>query len=209
MTAIFEKSYFVGGAVSNYKDYRKKKFKQQARDLDGILRQLGVSKEQAEIVDFCCATGALIREMKQIGYRNIHGTDISQWAINFGINYYGLKQELQYYNRNILRQTPLDVVLFLDALEHIPEYEIMFLLDIIKAYSLPQYIIVRIPVSAREGLDFVLDISKNDKTHITCHSKPTWKKLFRDYGYKSYSEIKTKSIYDSKGVMCGVFKCQS
>ena len=205
--ATFEKHYFVGAKVSNYRDYRKRKFEQQAKDLDALFRRFGLMPEKAHIVDFGCATGGLIRELKKLGYRNLQGTDISQWAIDCGISNYGLGSELQYYNRNILRQNPLDAVLFLDVLEHIPEYEIEFLLSIM-SHSKVSYAVCRIPVSLKEGEDFMLDVSRNDKTHITCHSKNWWISLFAFHGYSLAMPIKTNSIYDSEGVMCGVFKCR-
>ncbi len=203
----YERRYFIDSTVSNYKDYRAKKFDQQADDMEFILQNLFGRgfHEYLSIIDFGCATGGLIKAMKEKGFQNMQGTDISHWAIDFGINNYGLERELQYYNRNMLRQRGIDVVLFMDVLEHIPEYEINFLLEIM-AKSRPKNIIVRIPVAKREGRDFYLDVSRNDKTHINCHSKNWWIKLFEKYGFKYSKKILTSSIYDSDGVMCGVFK---
>jgi 2-polyprenyl-3-methyl-5-hydroxy-6-metoxy-1,4-benzoquinol methylase len=191
----FEKDYFVNSKISNYKDYRAKKFESLAQDLLEYLAP--------KVIDFGCATGGLIYVLKKLGV-DCEGTDISHWAIEYGKEFYGLEKELKYYTRDILTTAKGLTVLFLDTLEHMPIYEIEFLLSILKKVK-PKNVIVRIPVSEKEGEDFVLEVSRNDKTHINVHSKKWWEKLFKKHGFIWKSSLRGKTIYDSEGVMAGVF----
>lgn len=193
---IFEKDYYLNSVVSNYKDYRAKKFNDLALDL---FKELQLNYD-SKIFDFGAATGGLISSFKKIGIKNVVGTDISYWAIKYGRTFYGLdKNELQLYNRQLL-EDQFDVIFLLDVLEHIDIEELNLILETIKCNKL----VIRMPVAKNEGEDFVLDVSKNDKTHIQVHSKDWWLSLFNKYGYYVFNPIVTESIYDSDGVIAGV-----
>ena len=86
---------------------------------------------------------------------------------------------------------------FLDVLEHIEDQELEEILSFIVAKEL----VVRIPVTAKEGEDFVLDVSKKDKTHVQKHSKTWWLHLFNRYGFHLKTVLRHTNIYDSKGVL--------
>lgn len=192
MKNLFNKDYFVNSDISNYTDYRKKKFEGLADDLYPYLKW-------KTVLDYGAATGGLVYELSN---RLIYceGTDISLWAIEYGKKYYNLGQRLHYYNHDLLLMH-FDVVLFLDVLEHIPSEELKVILTNLNALEL----IIRIPVSANEGEDFVLDVSKNDKTHIQVHSKKWWLDLFSNAGYNKFIPLIEKNIYDSEGVLAGIF----
>ena len=190
----FTKKYFTGHE-SNYKDYRQKKYVDLARNIYDFLHL----DKKSTILDFGCATGTLIKELKELGI-TCYGTDISEWAIEFGRKYYGLDGELFSYHKPLL-SIPVDYILMLDVLEHCPLMEIEDVLDKCSYNQKLKGIVIRLPVSAIEGDDFVLDISKNDKTHIMIHSKSWWKKLFRKFGFDNYVTIHKKNIYDSEGVL--------
>lgn len=192
----FEKEYFVDSKVSNYKDYRLKKFDQQA---DDIIALLGLNTGD-RILDWGCATGGLVEALRKRGY-NATGTDISHWAIEHGKEK-GI--ELEYYNKNLLTK-PWDLVISLDVFEHCPEYEIDSCLKLLQK-SNSKRMIARIPVSLFEGGDYHLEVSRNDKTHITCHTRTWWKDKFKEFGLNHEYEVETPSIYTSDGVYCGVLK---
>jgi len=199
---IFERTYFVHSNISNYKDYRKRKFFQLADDLVKILDL----KQTDNILDFGCATGGLMYELKKRGFSKIKGTDLSYWAIEYGRNNFGFnEEELQYHNVNLL-MFPVDVLLFLDVLEHVPTVdEINKLLKISNAPK----VVIRVPISNKEGEPYVLDVSNNDVTHFQCHTKSWWIKLFEDCGYVLDILLHGDAIYDSDGVFAGVFnKCE-
>lgn len=188
---MFNKDYYINSTKSNYTDYREKKFIGLANDLYPYVKNKSV-------LDYGAATGGLIYELTN---RNVYckGTDISYWAVEYGKKHYNLDNKLYHYNPKLLADL-FDVVLFLDVLEHIPDEELNTLLNMLQAKEL----IVRIPVSAYEGEDFVLEVSKNDKTHIQIHSKKWWLDLFSKYGYNIKVFLNTSSIYDSEGVLAAI-----
>lgn len=188
---LFDKDYYVNSKISNYEDYRQKKFSGLADDLYPYLRH-------RRVLDYGAATGGLIQELIS-RYVYCEGTDISYWAVEYGKKHYDLEHFLHHYNPALL-SGDFDVILFLDVLEHIPDESLYNILNKLKAVEL----IVRIPVSKMEGADFVLDVSKNDKTHIQIHSKQWWLDLFSKCGYSIRTVLKKEYIYDSDGVLAVV-----
>lgn len=189
----FEKDYYMDSSVSNYVNYTCKKFSELFQDLTTIPISKGDN-----ILDFGCATGGLVNCFYQNGYTNIKGTDISYWAINYGRKQYNLSADiLNHYNRQLLEEK-FDFIFFLDVLEHIPSSELNEMMSLIKNTN---KLIVRIPVSNKEGENFVLDVSKNDKTHIQIHDKDWWLNFFSEYGFNTNKILETSSIYESDGVL--------
>jgi len=192
----FDKSYFIGGAESNYINYPKRKYKQLAKDISKTIKDI----KYDNILDFGCATGNLVREFVKMRY-SIYGTDISKWAISYGIRKFNLQNNIWLYNNTLLIFSSL--ILMLDVIEHMTLKKIDNFLIKFKKYK-GLKILVRIPVSAIEGQDFVLNCSKKDKTHIQVHSKTWWRKLFKKYGFEITKVIDEKAIYDSDGVIAWV-----
>ena len=109
---------------------------------------------------------------------------------------------MDFCNLNLLTER-FDIVFFLDVLEHVPaEEEILKLLSRSRALR----VVARVPVCAKEGEPYVLDVSKNDVTHIQCHTKSWWINLFQECGYEFWNSLHGKAIYDSEGVFVGVFR---
>ena len=196
---MFEEEYFSTG---NYANYRQRKFDGLAQDLIQILPIRPIDR----IIDFGSGVGGLIYSLKKERIHNIHGTDLSTWAIEWGRQQYGLSvAELQYYNRNLLCEDK-DWLIALDVFEHCPNGELESILDLLNKYPPLKGLVVRIPVSAKEGEDFVLEVSRNDRTHVQIHSKTILKNIFKQYGFEEKVLLNTKHIYDSEGVYCAVFK---
>ncbi len=196
----FEREYFIDSKVSNYQNYLTKKFDSLARDL---IRHLGLKKTDI-VIDFGCGCGGLVFELKRRGFRNVRGSDISHWAIEEGRKIFSLEKEIEHYNRNLLDQSK-DYVFLFDVLEHMPEYEIGFVLELAKK-GLRRFMVIRVPVCRREGEPYVLDVSRNDKTHIQCHTREWWIKSLEGRGYNLVRDLKLPSIYSSDGVFAGVFR---
>lgn len=198
MFEMFEKKYFVQSVISNYEDYRQRKFCKLADDL---IRQLNLTSDLS-ILDFGCATGGLLREFKNRGFQHLKGTDPSFWGIIHGKEILDLVEELNFYNLDLLTKQ-FDLLFLLDILEHVPtELELNMILKLNKAPK----VIVRIPVSAKEGEAYVLPVSRNDITHVQCHTKEWWTNLFEKHGYELDMLLHGEAIYDSDGVFAGVFK---
>lgn len=194
----FEKGYFKDSKISNYRDYTQKKYGVLCEDLIA----LGILSGHT-IVDFGCATGALIKEFRDRGHQLICGTDVSWWAIKEGRNLYGFdKYTLQHLNYSLL-EFNADWLLALDVLEHIDTDELEYILRTMSCNNL----VVRVPISAKEGEPFVLDVSRNDQTHIQCHTRAWWISMLCQR-FTFVSSIHGEAIYDSEGVFAGVFQCE-
>lgn len=202
MNYKFGKDYFIGASKSNYIDYRIRKFSDQVNDIVKILDL----KEDDRILDFGCATGALLKELKDRKFKNLKGTDISNWAIEYGKETYKLDNELEFYNRNLLCETS-DYIIMLDVIEHLPDYELETVFKLARK-GLKKKLLIRAPVSCQEGEDFFLDISKNDKTHIQIHTRDWWIDKIESFGFIFLEEIFENTIFSSSGVFCGVFQLE-
>jgi 2-polyprenyl-3-methyl-5-hydroxy-6-metoxy-1,4-benzoquinol methylase len=195
----FEEGYFVQSEKSNYEDYRRKKFDALAKDLQRILK----IHPDTKILDFGCATGGLLKSLKELGFKHLKGTDISYWAIDYGKKFLGLEDELEFHNVNLLCGD-FDIVFFLDVLEHVPSVEeIKKFLELVKVGV---RVLIRVPVSAREGEPYVFEVSRNDQTHVQCHTRYWWADLLYDCGYRYLSIMCGKAIYDSDGVYAALFE---
>lgn len=203
-TLKFESDYFINSQTSNYADYRKIKY---SKLCDALIQNCKIDRND-KIIDFGCGTGALLSEFRKRGFRKIKGTDISYWAIEWGQQNLGLMKELEHYNRNMLAE-PKDFVIMLDVLEHIPSVAEIHLILRLTRRKLRKHLIIRIPVSAEEGEDYYWKVSRNDRTHVQCHCKAWWIRLFKTCGYKLTKEFHTKGvIWSSKGVFTGAFKLE-
>lgn len=186
---------------ANYEDYLIRRFGRLAAD---VAYTLGLAKE-SRVLDFGCGYGGLVAALYDLGFENIVATDISQWAIDYGKDHLPrISRRLQYYNRNLLTE-PHDDLILLDVLEHCPVYEIESILRLARQ-GCKGTVIVRIPVSAQEGELFVLPVSNNDPTHITCHTKDWWRAKFLGCGFKLEAFVERESIYDSPGVLAALFQ---
>lgn len=193
----FEDRYFKDSPISNYKDYTQKKYDDLCEDLIA----LGVGRGH-EIVDFGCATGSLLHEFSVRGYEYLFGTDVSWWAIAEGRRRYGFSKDVLHHLNYSLLEMGAGWVFALDVLEHVGMAELEHIIGIMNCGRL----VVRVPVSAKEGEAYVLPVSRNDKTHIQCHTKPWWiKTLSPKFVYEG--SIMGKAIYDSPGVFAAVFRC--
>jgi hypothetical protein len=181
----------------NYTDYlhRSEKYVKTAEELDWFFRQkLSLLFYDSSILDYGCAVGFLLEGFKKLGYTNLNGYEISNYA----------KEICYQKNLNIienLNQKNYNFAFFLDVLEHMSQESINDLFSKCKF----NYVIVRIPCSTEENKGtFHLDVSKKDKTHINCKSKQEWINIFKNYGYKNIIRINLNTIYDSEGVFCAL-----
>lgn len=203
MNNAFDEQYYRS---RNYVHYLKRRFGLLAQDIKELHLSTGYSNV-SRIIDFGCGYGGLMAELYSQGLTNIVGTDISQWAIDHGKQRFpALADRLQYYNRNLLAE-PHVGCLMLDVLEHIPEYEIEILLKLARK-GCAGYVIVRIPVCDKEHETFVLPVSNNDPTHITCHTKAWWTDVFNQHGFNKVMPFTRHSIYDSPGVFVAMLSAR-
>ncbi len=196
MKEKFNETYYSSG---NYNNYLERKFDEQA---DNIINIFNLEKND-KILDYGCALGGLLNALKEKGYENLTGTDISFWAIESGKQKYNLN--LQHYNRNLLTEN-WDVIILLDVLEHVNTEELDKIILLLSRIEIAKGIIIRLPVSKNESEDFVLECSKKDKTHIQCHCKEWWKTKFKEYNFNIDQVITMDTMYESEGVLVRVLK---
>jgi len=198
--SIFEKEYFQDSehTLSNYEDYCRRRYEGLCQ---ALITECGIQKDDY-IIDYGCATGALLAAFKAHGYTNVVGTDISYWAIEYGKTKLGLESELQYYNRNLLVQDK-DWLIMLDVLEHMPtENELRLTLKLVSHRIPRKGMILRVPVPVKEGEDYYLEASRFDKTHVQRHTKKWWLSLLSEFGLHASKYFSEKpDIWDSKGVL--------
>jgi len=196
----YSKDYYVDSTISNYQNYLGRKYTKLAKNL---IEYLFLQPEDS-ILDYGCGTGCLLFEFKKKGFENIKGTDISFFAIESGRKIYKFDNEIEHYNRTLLEKS-YKHILCLDVLEHLPEYEIDFILKS-ASKGLKGCFILRVPVSIEEGRNYVLECSKLDKTHIQCHTRHWWVRKFQQFGYRFVEDLQLSQIYSSAGVLSACFK---
>ena len=76
----FDEYYFKSANYSSYLE-RGERYLKMAEELDDLFCKLKIIKKDSRIVDYGCAVGFLISALEKIGYTNIFGYDISEWAI--------------------------------------------------------------------------------------------------------------------------------
>lgn len=198
---IYGKEYFNGTAITkNYQAYKNRKYETLAKELHKVL-----NLNNKFVLDFGCGLGLLVRELYKLNC-NILGTDVSAWAINYGKNNFKkIKNYLVHYTKELLALHNLDYIFFMDVLEHCESGELKDIMELLASHDNIN-ILVRIPVANKKNGNYVLDVSRNDKTHIQCLTKNQWTKIFKKYGFEVDKVLNGKQAYDSKGVMVCTFK---
>lgn len=184
--------------TSNYADYmeRADRYKRTASEIAELLRKLNLAGKNTSILDYGCAVGFLVEGLREVGYSQAKGFEISSWAAAQGRKR-GLEiiEDLEVFNEP---GTTTDVMLSLDVFEHMSNQQINTAVNAIK----PNVIVARIPTAEKEGDTFHLEISRKDPTHINCKTTNQWIDLFRSLGYQTFLKLNLYTIYHSPGVAC-------
>lgn len=180
---------------SNYADYleRADRYKKTANELAGLLRSLGIIQRDSFIMDYGCAVGFLLEGFRELGYTNILGVEISEWA----------RQEAKKRGNKVVETVNgagffPDLLLSLDVFEHMTDKEVS---NVILETS-PKAMLVRIPSSTDGGKTFHLEVSRQDPTHINCKTKEQWIEFFRQFKYQTFLKLNLYTVYDTPGVSC-------
>lgn len=187
----YTESYFTTGNYSQYL-HRDKKHALTCKDVSSILKQHYTESSDISILDYGCALGWLVKGLHLEGYPHAIGYDISSWALSKA------EESGIPITRSLISN--VDCLVALDVFEHISDE------DLINDLSLtsPKCIIARIPCALPGEDDYALEVSRRDVTHINCKDKEGWISFFFSLGYQC-TLITYDTIYDSDGVLCGVF----
>lgn len=187
---MYDENYFKS---VNYVDYlnRSDRYDQLA---DEIMCHLKVHNlDKGPILDFGCAVGLLIDGLIKKGYKDVYGSDISDWAL----------EQAKKRDLNVMKEpcygTFHGVVFALDVLEHMSIKEMMDFLDQIRTKTL----VFRIPIRREQDDDYYLECSRADPTHHICWTKENWRNVFEEKGYFCL-DLNLHTIYNSTGVYSGI-----
>jgi hypothetical protein len=181
---------------NNYVDYlsKKERYVKTAEEIYQTFGKFKIIDQSSSILDYGCSLGFLIKGFEKIGFKNIYGYDISEWAISKA-------KELDCKIIERVEGT-FDLGIFLDVLEHMTDDQIKVVFESIYFDK----ILVRIPCSIDDIPDkFFLEVSRKDETHINCKPPAQWIKIFNEIGFRNYHRLNMSTIYDSDGCFCALF----
>lgn len=194
---IYDKSYFNENNYVMYLD-RSGRYKCMIEELHyDLFRKLKLDFIKEPVLDFGCAVGFCVAAFEELGYQDLIGYDISEWAVNWGNDHFDLKRPLTTDYESVRNAASISLMLSLDVFEHMQEQEIKKVLTELKPHNL----LVRIPLADEKG-KFILKISENDPTHIIRWTKDKWLKFFVECGYIKLFDINLGMMYDTEAVMC-------
>lgn len=186
----FDEKYFT---TVNYIDYLKRggRYVQLA---DEIMTHLKVHNlDKGPILDFGCAVGLLLDGLREIGYNDLYGVDISDWAVEQA------QSKGHQVNKEPLYDSVHGVTFALDVLEHMSEKD----LDSFMVNLQTKVLVYRIPIRREEDDDYFLECSRADPTHTICWTKKEWNQYFKDRHYVPL-DINLHTIYNGTGVYSGI-----
>lgn len=188
---IFDKKYYETNNYTNYLE-RKDRYIKSVNEILDFLEKLNLFPKE-HVLDFGCAVGFVLEALQERKIEKIYGVDISDWAIQEAT-------KKGFY----IRKTPIweqyhNAIFALDVFEHMEIEELNYFFNYIKT----GLIIFRVPVCANNGEDYVLEVSRNDPTHIIKWTKQQWKQFFKHYGYTPI-DLNLHTIYVSEGVYAGL-----
>ena len=158
--------------INKQKDYYSNKFYNQnsleksllstrkRQALKILARLSNLSNQDTELIDYGCGKGIFLKEASLLGYKKLVGVESSKKSLkNLCSIFEMIKVEFR-ENNIIFKPNPknlnnshLRVLVALDVLEHFSKENIINWLEIIlKEFSRPKYLIIKVP--SREGILF-------------------------------------------------------
>lgn len=179
----------AGGHINRGQGLDIKQFPQ----LSHIIKKHMPSKKDITILDLACGHGSLIYCLKQHGYSNVHGVDISAQQVNLA-HELGLTEVKCQDIKEFLsgKKNEFDVIFLMDILEHFTKQELFDYLDIVNQ-SLKQSGKVIIHVPNAEGI-FGMRIRYGDLTHENCFTPQSINQLLAASGFTSVTCHEDKPI---------------
>jgi len=179
----------AGGNINRSNGLDIKQFPQ----LSHVIKLHLPSKKDIEILDLACGHGSLIYCLKQHGYTNLHGVDISAQQVNLA-HELGLTEVKCQDIKEFLsgKKNEFDVIFLMDILEHFTKQELFDYLDIINQ-SLKQNGRVVIHVPNAEGI-YGMRIRYGDLTHENCFTPQSINQVLSACGFSSVTCFEDKPI---------------
>lgn len=159
-----------------------------------ISKHIATTGKQARILDLGCGHGAFMHSLRESGYQNVLGVDVSeeQIALARSLGIPGVVQsDLTTFLRN-RESASADVILMMDILEHLTREEELSALDEVFRVLTPKgRCILHVPNA--EGL-WGMRIRYGDMTHEQCFTRSSVRQLLRTVGFQTVRCYEEKPI---------------
>lgn len=148
-----------------------------------IINQHLPANKNVAIADIACGHGALLHCLREAGYTNISGVDVSLEQVNLA-HQFGVREAVCGDMGGFLKDKTgkIDVVFLMDILEHLERGELFELLGLVNL-SLKDGGLVVIHVPNGEGL-FGMRIRYGDLTHENCFTPKSIQQALGSTGFK-------------------------
>jgi len=186
------KSYISSGQVKVHDDSDKmvlKNYKYYIR----LIKKYIPKNYYLKICDLGCGHGALLYCLKEYGYRNIIGVDISKEQVSYA-HKNGIYEVAEGEINKFLERSDqiYDVVFLMDILEHLDKDEIFIILDLINTrLSDGGLLIIHVPNA--DGI-FGMKMRYGDFTHETCFNSDSLSQILHVCGFKDAKFIEDSPI---------------
>ena len=131
------KEYFDAIFVNSNK-FTDSEFKEHSESYDFMYRKFMPADKNAKIVDIGCGTGYFLYYLKENGYTDFMGVDISSQQVRFIKDKFGIEavneDAFEFLSRN---EQGFDLITVHDVLEHIEKNRVIEFLKLIKASLRP------------------------------------------------------------------------
>lgn len=162
--------------------------------IESIIHKHIPSKRQTRIVDVGCGDGTWLYILKQKGYENISGADVSQEQVKLAREKGVEEVEIadgQGYLEGMASNT-VDVVLMIDVLEHLTRQELFDTADeVYRVLSGGGRCIAHVP---NAGGIFSMDVRYGDLTHEVAFTPSSVKQLYSTVGFSGVSCFEDKPV---------------
>ena len=146
-----------------------------------------------KIIDLGCGTGSLVSGLKNSGYKNVSGIDVSHENIEHG-KLAGLDirhgEIINFLDQEIENNKNYDVVFLMDVLEHLDDNELFDVVHKVKQVLSSNGIFIIKTINAESlisGMGRYMDI-----THERSFTSHSMKELMSAFGYKELEILNSK-----------------
>lgn len=165
--------------------------------LTQLIQRHVPAEKSIRIADLGCGHGPLVFCLKELGYKNVEGIDVSSEQVELA-HRLGISEIQQGDIFEFMRtgESQFDVIFLMDVLEHLTKQQVVDLLGYVhKALSSSGRAIIHVPNA--EGL-FGMRVRYGDFTHELCFTQQSIGQVLRACGFDDIA------VYEDKPVVKGV-----
>ena len=190
--SVLYKDYYQNQSGRAFQLQIEDKMRKDARLFSNEIVPFLPSAKDARILDIGCGFGSLIKLLKDRGYTNLKGIDLSESQVKIAHDF-GLQEvevnDIHAYLKD--KESKFDVITGIDIIEHFSKDELIDLLDIIKHALKPGGIAVfRTP---NNDAPYATVFSRGDFTHENYMNASSATQLMLSMGFKDI-EVKASHI---------------